>query len=218
MATDADDNRIRLDQTPVDFSVTDVVDQLHSSYPAPNTQARYDLMRSYLIGLLSHQSSPSDFEPLEKRIGTTWFNKTIQMLLLFDGDKFDSIAKFLSVSVSGSEGTDDSVASLQSVLDNINSSMAYVGPKIVWSGVFNTDEVDSIPVPSEFKDYSKGLTPFVYLQGLLIDPRKTIIKEDTPQQINLIGVDAKPRQTYTVVLEKVTYLKTETVVAEGSNS
>jgi len=209
MATDENDNRIRLDQTPVDFTVTDNVDQLHSSYPSPNNQSRYDQMRSYLIGLLSNQSSDSDSEPFEKRIGTFWFNKTLQMLLLFDGSKFDALSKFISIN----EGEDN----LQDSLDNINSMLAYVGPKVVWSGIFNTDEVDSIPIPKEYWDYAKisGMIPFVYIQGLLIDPRKTTINPQTPQQIDLIGVNAKPKQTFTVILEKVTDLKQETVPAEG---
>ena len=69
--------------------------------------------------------------------------------------------------------------------------------------------------PSRHYSIIPGMVPFVYIQGLLIDPRKTIIDPQTPQQINLIGLDVKPRQTFTVKLEKVTDLKQETVPAEG---
>lgn len=201
------DNRIRLDQTPVDFSVTDDVDQNHSSYPSGNTVPRFDLMRSYLIGLLSNQSS--DNEPLEKRIGTFWFNKDKGNIFIYNGEEWDLLSKYISV---------ESFGNLQSAIDNIMSFIAFVGPKVVWSGVFTSDEVNSIPVPEEFQEYTTsvvGMQPFVFVDGLLIDPRKTIINEQTPVQIDLIGVDVKPNQEFTVKLEKVTAVKSETVPAEG---
>jgi len=211
-----DDNRIRLDQTPVDFTAADDVDQLHSDYPNPNTQARFDFMRSFLIGLLSHQSSSGEDEPFEKRIGTTWFNKTLGLMLLYDGEEFDSISKYLSVESADDEGT-VGMSSLQSIIDDIMSSLAFTGPKVVWSGVFTADEVDSIPIPIEFQEYSatNGMQAFVYIEGLLVDPRKTIIDSQTPNQINLVGVNSEPNQTFTVKLEKITAIKSETVPAEG---
>lgn len=204
------DNRIRLDQTPVDFSSTDDVDQNHSDYPSPNTAPRFDLMRSYLIGLLSNQSSNE--EPLEKRTGTLWFKKDIEKFLVFIENEWDSLSKYVSM-----EKSDGEYDSLQNVIDSIMSSIAFVGPRVVWSGVFTSDEVNSIPVPDEFEEYAvlSGMQPFVFVDGILIDPRKTIINEQTPVQINLIGVDTKPNQEFVVKLEKVTSMKSETVPAEG---
>jgi len=213
--SDQNDNRIRLDETPIDFTRTDDVDQLHSEYPSPNVQSRYDFMRSYLIGLLSNQSSPGDCEPYEKRIGTTWFNKDIAMLLMYNGEQFDSISKYLSVEIVNGDNTSGN-SSLQSVIDDIRSIIAFAGPRAVWSGIFTSDENNFIPIPDEFQEYSTlpDMKAFVYIDGLLIDPRRTIIDSQTPKQINLVGVDSKPNQTFTVKLEKAT-VKSETIPAGG---
>lgn len=215
----SEDNRIRLDQTPIDFSATDSVDQLHSQYPSPNTQARFDFMRSYLIGLLSNQSSPEDCEPIEKRIGTLWFNKTIQMLLLYSANNsFESLSKFISAESASVDEDGDPVTeivTLQSILDDISGSLDFTGPRVVWSGIFSNDEDDVIPIPEEFQGYAElsGMKAFVFIEGLLIDPRKTPINENNFSDIRLIGLNVKPGQTFTVKLEKVTGLKQETVVA-----
>lgn len=65
------DDRINLQPPLVDFSTVGTTGQAHDTFPAPGP-ARYDWMRSYLIGLLSNQSSFS--EPIEFRLGTIWFN------------------------------------------------------------------------------------------------------------------------------------------------
>lgn len=208
MTIENGDNRIRLDETPVDFTVSDYVDQLHSKYPSPNTQARYDYMRTYLIGLLSNQSS--DEEPFEKRIGTLWLNKKLMQLLLYDGEKFDAFAKFISV-----ETEENEVISLQSLIDDIRGLLSFVGPAVVWSGIFTEDEVNEIPIPEEYRIYSEivGMQAFVWINGLLIDPRSTTIDPQNNTKIDLIGVNPEPRQRFTVKLEKITSIKEETVPA-----
>lgn len=65
------DDRINLQPPLVDFSVVGTTGQAHDTFPAPGP-ARFDWMRSYLIGLLSNQSSFT--EPIEFRLGTIWFN------------------------------------------------------------------------------------------------------------------------------------------------
>lgn len=218
MTTSDGDNRIRLDMTPIDFSVTDDVDQLHSKYPGPNTQARYDFMRSYLIGLLSNQSSNEDEEPVEKRVGTFWFNKTIEMLLLYSKEgSFEALSKFISVETSTEDEDGDittEVITLQSLLDNIASTLSFAGPKVGWSGVFTNDESQYIPIPAEYQGYAalSGMRAFVHINGLYIDPRKTIINENNFSQIQLIGVDVKAAQEFSVCMEKADF-KDENVVA-----
>lgn len=66
------DNRINLQPPLIDF-VDDVgtTGQAHDTFPQPG-QARYDWMRSYLIGLLAHQASFQ--EPIEFRLGSVWFD------------------------------------------------------------------------------------------------------------------------------------------------
>ncbi len=62
------DNRIRFPSAKIDFAVdVGLTDQEHDGFPGPGQPPRYDWMRLFLHGLLSHQSSES--EPTEYRSG-----------------------------------------------------------------------------------------------------------------------------------------------------
>lgn len=204
------DNRIRLDETPVDFDRTDDTGQNHDTYPASGELTRYDQMRSYLIGLLSNQSSED--EPLEKREGSLWFDKGDNELKIYNGSDWDNLSKYIKINESGDNYT------IQNTIDSIMATLAYVGPRIVWSGFFSSDEINRIPIPEDYQGYAmiEGMQAFVYVDGLLLDPRKCIIRDDNPTYIDIVGgIDVKPQQTYTVKMEKVTDLRQNSVVAEG---
>lgn len=211
------DNRIRLDQTPVDFNESGITGQQHDEYPADSSRIRFDLMRTYLIGLLSNQSSEGD-EPLEKREGTLWFNKTNNLLKLYTLVEETYIAKhlanFIGIDVDGEE---TSIQTLQDVLTGILSSMNNVGPRVIWSGFFTHDEINQIPIPDEFQGYAvmDNMHPLVYVEGALLDPRKTSIETGAPAYIKVTGLDVIPSQEYTVILEIITDIKQVTVPAEG---
>lgn len=220
------DNRIRLDQTPVDFDASGSTGELHDEYPKPDTQSRYDFMRSFLIGLLANQASLEEDqsgtdgetggEPFEKRTGTMWFNKTAMLMKIFNGEAFDTIAKYLGVEVTEDEVTQ--VVSIQNIIDSIMATLEYVGPRVVWSGFFTTDEINRIPIPEDYQGYAAftDMRPFVYIEGLLLDPRTTVIRPSNPAYIDIGGsFEAVPQQTYTVILERVTDIKLETIPARG---
>jgi hypothetical protein len=65
------DDRIDLQPPLIDFTDVGTTGQAHDTFPQPG-QARFDWMRSYLIGLLSNQSSFN--EPIEFRVGSVWFD------------------------------------------------------------------------------------------------------------------------------------------------
>ena len=211
------DNRIRLDETPVDFTKTDTTGQNHDSYPDAEKKARYDQLRSYLIGLLSHQSSKS--EPLEKRIGTTWYNKNKSLLEVFsESEEFEVAAKHLGAIVGEEE------LSLQTVVDQIFSTLAYVGPTIIWSGFFDSDASNIIPIPDNYQQYVTypGIHPFVYVGSLtesgqrLLEPRTTSIRKNDISYVHIGGnFTPVPEQTYTVIMQRVTSLTHETIPARG---
>ena len=208
------DNRIRLDQTPVDDTVRDKTGQEHDSYPAPNTQARFDFMQGYLIGLLSHQSSEE--EPFEKHPGMTWFSKKMLKYMAWWEDEFQHLSKFIGVEVENDDEVN--VVSIQELASEIMSNMQYVGPRVIWSGVFTNDENNEIPIPEEYQATAsiETMHPLVYLNGKLLDPRNTNIRtgDYTTVYING-GVDPMPGDEYTVILEKVTDIKEESVPAGG---
>jgi hypothetical protein len=217
MTTDSGDNRIRLDQTPVDDSVRDKTGDLHDDYPSPNNAARYDFMQSYLIGLLSNQSSED--EPLEKHPGMTWFNKQTLMLMLYWDEAFNNLSNYIGVDTEDIDSEETVTRSLQDVLTEILGALQFVGPRVIWSGVFTTDEANEIPIPDDYQGYAAmpGMKPLVYLDGLLLDPRTTIIQPGNNTTIFITGGnDPQPRQEYTVILERVTDIKQETVPAPQS--
>ena len=93
------DDRINLQPPLVDFSEVGTTGQAHDEFPKPGP-ARFDHMRSYLIGLLSNQSAFC--EPIEFRVGTLWFDLNISgfkyragstnPILFTEGENFISLS------------------------------------------------------------------------------------------------------------------------------
>jgi hypothetical protein len=208
------DNRIRLDETPVDFDKSGTTGQLHDEYPAARSQARYDQMRTFLMGLLANQSCDESIvtgsEPYEKRVGTLWYKKHAKLFSLFanktEGDAWDdALAKYIGVQ------TGEEVESIQSAIDSIRAMLAYAAPRLIWCGYFVSDSARSIPVPDEYQAYlsDEHMLPMLYIAGKFIDPR-LVIKSGTYIIINE-SVKFLSRQDYTVILEHVTSLKNESI-------
>ena len=213
-----DDNRIRLDTLPVDFTATEATGGLHDAYPGPNTQARYDQMRSVLIGLLSNQSSQS--EPFEKRTGTFWYKRTAdgtkEYVKVHTGQEIDGSGgnwTSLSDHIGLTVGTED--LSLTEVITNIMATLQYVAPRVVWSGAFSYDNNNNtITIPNAFTGYAAipNMHVLVYIDGLLIDPRITSLISGEFSYIQLTDAfKAKPGQKYTVIMEHVTDIENETI-------
>ena len=208
------DNRIRLDQPIVDFTESGLTGQRHDEYPKPNSQARYDLMRTYLIGLLSNQSSDenTDGEPFEKRTGTLWYKKVAGLLALYNGTEFEDLSKHIGITV------DENTASIESVILSILSNLKYVAPRVIWCGIFNFDATNNIVIPEEYQGYAAidKMRPLVYVDGLLIDPRDTAIQGGSPFYVKIgDNFNPRPNQKYTVILEHVTDITQEDVIGQG---
>lgn len=208
------DNRIRLDPPIVDFSKSGTTGELHDNYPKPNTQARFDLMRTYLIGLLSNQSSDEDTdgEPFEKRTGTLWYKKKAALLEIFNGTKFEDLSKHIGITVGDSE------VSLESMMLNVLASLNYVAPRAIWCGRFDFSPTNNISIPAAYQGYAaiKNMHPLVYINGLLIDPRDTVIQSGSPSYIKINdNFNPEAGQKYTVILEHVTDITQEDVIAQG---
>lgn len=208
------DNRIDFTEYPVDLSRLGLTGQAHDQYPQPNTAARFDLMRQFLIGLLSNQSCNEDDhgEPSEKRTGTLWFKKKAALLTLFN-DGFKNLSEFIGV-----VDLEDQVRVLQDVITELLTSNLYVAPRIIWPGFFTSDEVNNIPIPEEYQGFVgiNKIGVLVYVDGRLIDPRKTVIVKNDPAYIHISSsVEIEPEQSYTVIMEHITSIKTEDTPAEG---
>jgi len=207
------DNRINLSQSPVDFSESGTTGGLHDNYPAPQTSPRYDLMRAFLIGLLSNQScdEDEDGEPNEKRTGTLWFKKKSQALTLFNGEDFDQLSNYIKVNFG------DELKNLQEVISDIDISYKYVAPRLIWSGSFLVDSPSSIPIPEEYQGYSNmpKIGVLIYIDGLLVDPRSYVIIVSNPSFIHLSNIKIKSGSKFTVIMEHITEIKQQDVVSKG---
>lgn len=194
------DNRLRLPAPKIDF-IDDVgtTGQGHDNYPAPQDQARFDHLRMYLISLLAHQSSYDT--PTEYRDGTIWFDLNDSTLKIRSNSIWKQIAD--TISVQQFEGTNSmSLSEFASVVLQI---LPNITSDVVFNGVSMGNNVTIIPIPTQLRAAIGSLSrPFVYINGLLIDPRNTPMQPGTdPQQIGLVNTIMNTGDTYTVAIRYV---------------
>lgn len=185
------DNRIRFSAGPIDFAAdVGLTGQDHDTYPAAGQQARYDWMRMVLIGLLSNQSS--DSAPTQYRVGSLWF------------DTSELALKIRQQTVSGSVWAN--IAEVIKLDDDFNLADWYVlanqvlldnAPVMTFSGNCNNNGVVLLPIPTSIQAaIVTGRTrPFVYINGLLIDPRNSYIDTTNVRLINGDNLNAGDRYT-----------------------
>lgn len=206
------DNRIKLPATLVDF-VNDVgtTGQDHDSYPEPG-QARFDLMRLFLIGLLSNQSSADDNPPTEFRTGTIWFRRTTNAIQIRINDNWVPLANAIELI------QDSDSISLSDWFTSVETQLESVVPRHTWSGSSVADGIASITVPNSLQDKIEAIKsstrPLVYINGLLVDPRNSRFSSGFPVVIELLGgVVVDDGDRYTVVVERFDeFLQDEIVI------
>lgn len=199
-----EDNRIRLPATLIDFANdVGVTGQDHDSYPAAGAQARYDHMRMYLIGLLSQQSSET--APTQYREGTPWLDTSTSppILKIRSGDEWKQYSNAIIV---GNDSDGDPL-SLEDWYSSLSGFLSTFGPEITFSGTCTADDVTQIPIPETLRPAVSSIArPFVYINGLLQDPRDTPVQTAaTPISIRLSGgVQLDSGDEFTVVIKSIT--------------
>jgi len=179
------DNRIRFDAPLIDFSgAVGLSGQNHDNYPAPNTQARYDHLRMYLIGLLSCQSS--DSQPTEYREGTWWFDTTINMMKIYANSAWQDASNVIRL---GTASNGDTIT-LQNWYDTINDTVQSIKSEICFQSVIVSSNVTLIPIPSSLQSLiipdSKA---FVTVNGIAINPLLTTLEPGTTPTAVKVPVD-----------------------------
>jgi hypothetical protein len=212
------DNRIRLDMPIVDFSLAGDTGQVHDEYPAPKTQARYDYMRTFLIGLLSNQSCDEtvDGEPFQMRTGTLWFKKVAQLLTIFNGTKFDNLDKYIGVNLGQDSTNSDIIKNLQDFSREVSLNMQYVAPRVVWGGIIGYGNARTFAIPEKFQGYAAiaNMVPYVHVNGVLIDPRNASIEVSSPSYIQINdNTIIKAGQRYFIILQHTTDIIQEDILA-----
>jgi hypothetical protein len=99
----------------------------------------------------------------------------------------------------------------QAKLDSIQS-------RVVFGGHCVSNNVTSIPVPKSVQNEISGseqyLHPFVYKNGLLIDPRLCSLPAACPTVVQLSGgAELDLNDNYTVIIQRVDLLVSDEVIA-----
>lgn len=206
-----EDNRIRFPSPRVDFD-TDVgiTGQDHDTYPAPGQQPRYDWMRLFLIGLLSSQASAS--EPTEYRNGSLWFDLSENVMKVRSANAWVNIANAIKLD----DDSDGTPVTLANIYDTIKSLLGYK-PTANFSGHSTQDGITSIQIPTSLRAAAgAGSRPFIWVDGVLIDPRNCEYVGGTePVSIRLTGGNTIDNgQTFTVLMVAIdtAYFSSDEVV------
>lgn len=198
------DNRIRFSSALIDFA-NDVgtTGQDHDNYPAPNSQARYDHIRMFLIGLLANQSS--DSEPTQYRDGTLWFDLNDNILKVNINGTWIDLSNVLQL---GS-------TTLQQWYDETSQTIGSFTPEIVFNVNITASGVTQLDIPASLLDkVANDSRCFIYKNGLLIDPRNTIILgAPPPPRISVLNTVLSSGDKLTVVIKRIPadYFYTPTV-------
>ena len=163
-------NTIRYPAPLIDFAgEVGLTGQDHDTYPAPDTQPRYDWLRITLQGLLSSQSS--FVEPTEYRDGTLWFDLNNITLKIYDSN-IGWVPLSNVIAVEDGTGT-STTTTLAEWYAAVQSNLLATAPEATFSGYCTADGITTIIVPIAFQsqiDIDKS-RPILYINGLLVDPR-----------------------------------------------
>jgi len=141
------DYRIKFPAPLIDFSAdVGLTGQAHDEYPAPGTQARYDHLRLYLIGLLTHQASY--LLPFEYSEGTIWFDLNTTALKTYFNNQWQEIANAIILTSEGQTVTLADWYTNQATI--ILKSLA---PEVVFGGRSTISGIFRIPIPSNVYPY-----------------------------------------------------------------
>jgi len=187
------DNRVRLIGPLIDFAnQVGLTGQDHDSFPGPDQQARYDTMRSYLIGLLSNQSSFN--APTQYREGTVWFDLNTGVLRIFHNSAWHPIADAIAL-IDETQSTP--LLTLSQWFQSLSGYLATFGPEITFSGQA-TQVTGTIPIPTTLRP---SVTPtyeaLIWINGLLKNPALTTISSG----VIILGFNLNAGDAFTVQLK-----------------
>lgn len=194
------DNRIRLTPTKIDFDA-DVgnLGQDIDGFPAPGGQARYDWMRMVLLGLLGNQSS--NLEPTQKREGTIWFDLSVLSFKVWSNNEW----KLLSSAIPLNIDQDGNTINLRDWFLEVSSVITGISQEITFSGSCSANGIATIPIPESLRQFLfKDSRPYLFLNGLLVDPRNSRLDSDElPTAIRLTNIVLNFGDRFTIIIRRV---------------
>lgn len=198
------DNRLRFPAPLIDFATeVGLTGQDHERFPYPDAQPRWDWMLIWYMSLLANQSSYD--EPTQYRDGTLWFDLNTLTLKIWHSSLENISGSWLSIATSTELET---VSGVPVTLDvwyaSVNSKLSGAAPVSTFSGYVNSTTATEIPIPVTLQgdiDLTKT-RPFVYINGLLVDPRNCeYYTVTTIKLLNDITLNAG--DTFTVVINNI---------------
>lgn len=194
------DNRLRFPTTEIDFA-NDVglTGQDHDDFPAANAQPRWDWLLMWFISLLANQSSTN--EPTNYREGTLWLDMSTNVLRIRFNNAWRSLADVISVEETG-ENTEQ-ITTLQEWYDATKEVLNSAAAESTFSGISTVDGATNIPIPDGLPVNVDNQKPFVWINGVMVDPRNVrFIGDTTVSLVN--GIEINEDDRFTVVLKNIT--------------
>ena len=202
------DNRLRFPAPLIDFATeVGLSGQDHEKFPAADAQPRWDWLLIWFMSLLANQSSYD--EPTQYSDGTLWFDLNTLTIKIWRSSLENISGSWMSIaSTVGLEtvpGGTPTIVTLQDWYRTVNSKLTGSAPESTFSGYsVSVSPVHEIPVPVTLQgeiDLVKT-RPFVYINGLLIDPRSC--EYYTVATIKLLNSVVIQRNDYfTVVIKNI---------------
>lgn len=205
------DYRILLQPAKLDFDALGINDgQDISQFPAPSSQARYDWMRSVILGLLSQQASYS--EPTQRVNGTPWYDLNTQTLKIRRDDTWVAYSETIPLTE-----PDGNTITLAEWYAAVAETLASFAQEVVFSGICSTNSVTNITIPESLRaNVGTDSRVFLHINGLLVDPHNCSLIGTPPSTIKLTGAALSAGDTFIVSIRRIgsnTYLPTTIVIS-----
>ena len=197
------DNRLRFQAPLINFaSEVGLCGQDHENFPAADVQPRWDWLLLWYISLLANQSSYD--EPTQYRDGTLWFDLNTLTLKIWRSSLGNISGSWMTLASSIELETVGGVPiTLSNWYTSASNKLSGSAPEITFSGTSETMGVTEIPVPVSLQgeiDVAKT-RPFLYKNGLLIDPRNCEYYTSATIRLNAVTLDAGDK--FTVVIKNI---------------
>lgn len=191
------DNRIRFQPTKLDLAAqVGLTGQDHDSYPAPGSQARYDWMQLYLIGLLSQQSSYD--EPTQKRDGTPWFDLNDLTLKIWKMNAWMPYSD--AIPLTSLDGT----ITLNEWFSSVESTLSNLAPELFYGGICGANGISDIPIPTQLQPHIyPDSRAFVTVNGVQIDPREVQFIGSPASTVRLSTIELEINDSFTVLIKRI---------------
>lgn len=188
------DYRIKLPATRIDFPNTvGETGQDHDLYPAPGAQARYDHLRSYLIGLLTHQASHN--QPTQYREGTLWFDLNDTTLKVRKNDLWVALSSAIAL---------EPDLTLLEWYETAKTTLTGLTPEVVFSGKCVANNISNITIPNQLSQslYSDSRV-FLHINGSLVDPNNCALIGTPPTTVKLSTVVLSAGDVFTISIRRI---------------